>query len=123
MTKLPRGGGSDRSRRDTSPRNKEVGLHGGDLTARLAKVKAMTPFLSCFICKGAHQVSKCAQKTTLCVLQAKLEINSEAEYEMVEKAIPLARTVGHPRVGALKYLSALQKRVEEIEEQVECGLM
>ena len=42
---------------------------------------------------------------------------------MVETETPLDRTVGYPRVGALKYLSALQKRVEEIEELVELGLM
>ena len=35
----------------------------------------------------------------------------------------LARTVGHTRVGALKYLSTLQKTVEETEEPMEHDLM
>ena len=38
---------------------------------------------------------------------------------MVETKIPLVENVEHPRMEALKYLYALQKRVEEIEELME----
>lgn len=45
-------------------------------------------------------------------------MNSKAEYELVETEIPLVEIVEHPWGS-----SSLLKRVEEIEELMECGLM
>ena len=73
--------------------------------------------------KGGHQESKCPQKDALYSFQTKLAVNLEAEYEIVKIETSLVENVEHPRMGALKYLSTLQKRVEEIEELVERGLM
>ena len=78
---------------------------------------------SCFICKGTHQASECAQKATLCDFQAKLRVNSEVEYGTVETNISLAKNVRHPYLRALKYLSAFQKRVEETIELMDCRFM
>ena len=64
---------------------------------------------SCFICKGAHQVSECPQKAALCAFQAKLRANSKAEYETIETKTSLDRTVGYPRVGALSICPLIRR--------------
>ena len=50
-------------------------------------------------------------------------MNSEVEYETIEVDILLIEDVESPRMRALEYLFALQKRVYEIEQPVERGLM
>ena len=64
---------------------------------------------------------ECPKRASLQAIQAALDVDADAKFEgeEVEKAL----NVEIPRMGALKFLSALQKKTWEQRESIEKGLM
>ena len=79
------------------------------------------PPLSCFLCKWNHRVYECPKRASLQATQVALEADADAKSEGEEAEIVL--NVETPRMGALKFLSALQKKTREQRESIEKGLM
>ncbi|KAL4018158.1 hypothetical protein IC575_021748 [Cucumis melo] len=79
--------------------------------------------LSCFICKGPHMARECPNKTAFNAFQASLTSDSDNQQSQTEREVDQTEEVDNPRMGALKFLSSLQKKVGEMNTPVERGLM
>ncbi|KAA0063458.1 uncharacterized protein E5676_scaffold110G00320 [Cucumis melo var. makuwa] len=79
--------------------------------------------LSCFICKGPHMARECPNKTVFNAFQASLASDSDNLQNQTEREADQTEEVDNPRMGALKFLSSLQKKVGETNTPVERGLM
>ncbi|KAA0045082.1 uncharacterized protein E5676_scaffold78209G00350 [Cucumis melo var. makuwa] len=79
--------------------------------------------LSCFICKGPHLARECLNKTAFNAFQASLASDSDNQLSQTEREVDQMEEVDNPRMGALKFLSSLQKKVGETNTPVERGLM
>ncbi|TYK01597.1 reverse transcriptase [Cucumis melo var. makuwa] len=79
--------------------------------------------LSCFICKGPHMARECPNKTAFNAFQASLTSDSDNQQSQTEGEVNQTEEVDNPRMGALKFLSSLQKKVGETNTPVERGLM
>jgi len=77
----------------------------------------------CFLCKGPHRVSECPKRTAFNAFQAALATDTEGQTDQLEAETPPAEEGDNPRMGALKFLSALQRKIGETKEPVERGLM
>ena len=64
---------------------------------------------------------ECPKRASLQATQVALEADADAKSEGEEAEIVL--NVETPRMGALKFLSALQKKTREQRESIEKGLM
>ncbi|KAA0040334.1 uncharacterized protein E5676_scaffold142G004340 [Cucumis melo var. makuwa] len=67
--------------------------------------------LSCFICKGPHMARECPNKTAFNAFQASLASDSNNQQNQTEREVDQTEEVDNPRMGALKFLSFLQKKV------------
>ncbi|TYK31692.1 uncharacterized protein E5676_scaffold398G00580 [Cucumis melo var. makuwa] len=79
--------------------------------------------LSCFICKGPHLARECPNKIAFNAFQASLASDSNNQLSQTEREVDQTEEVDNPRMGALKFLSSLQKKVGETNTPVERGLM
>ncbi|KAA0051361.1 uncharacterized protein E6C27_scaffold55G00850 [Cucumis melo var. makuwa] len=79
--------------------------------------------LSCFICKGPHMARECSNKTAFNAFQASLASDSDNQQSQTEREVNQTEEVDNPRMGTLKFLSSLQKKVGETNTPVERGLM
>ncbi|KAA0035567.1 reverse transcriptase [Cucumis melo var. makuwa] len=79
--------------------------------------------LSCFICEGPHLARKCPNKADFHAFQASLTPDSDDKSNQVEGEVDQLEEGGKPRIGALKYMSSLQKKVGERSLPVERGLL
>ncbi|KAA0051690.1 uncharacterized protein E6C27_scaffold60G00710 [Cucumis melo var. makuwa] len=79
--------------------------------------------LSCFICKGPHLARECLNKTAFNAFQASLASDSDNQLSQTEREVDQTEEVDNPRMGALKFLSSLQKKVGDTNTLVERGLM
>jgi len=76
--------------------------------------------ISCFLCKGPHRVAECPHRGALTALQASVQSCNEPETEVEAEREEDEET---PRMGALKLLSAIQKKTSRQKDAVEKGLM
>ncbi|TYK22097.1 reverse transcriptase [Cucumis melo var. makuwa] len=79
--------------------------------------------LSCFICKGPHMARECSNKTAFNAFQASLASDSDNQQNQTEREVDQTEEVDNPRMGALKILSSLKKKVGETNTPVERGLI
>ncbi|KAA0063712.1 uncharacterized protein E6C27_scaffold329G002350 [Cucumis melo var. makuwa] len=79
--------------------------------------------LSCFICKGPHMARECPNKTAFNAFQTSLASDSDNQQNQTEREVDQTEEVDNPRMGPLKFLSSLQKKVGETNTPVERGLM
>ncbi|KAA0062302.1 uncharacterized protein E5676_scaffold313G003310 [Cucumis melo var. makuwa] len=77
----------------------------------------------CFICKGPQLARECLNKTAFNAFQASLASDSNDRLGQTEREVDQTEEVDNPRMGALKFLSSLQKKVGETSTPVERGLM
>ncbi|KAA0047475.1 uncharacterized protein E5676_scaffold507G00670 [Cucumis melo var. makuwa] len=67
--------------------------------------------LICFICKGPHLVRECLNKTAFNAFQASLASDSYDRLGQTEREVDQMDEVDNPQMGALKFLSSLQKKL------------
>ncbi|KAA0064070.1 uncharacterized protein E5676_scaffold111G001630 [Cucumis melo var. makuwa] len=79
--------------------------------------------LSCFICKGPHMARECPNKIAFNAFRASLASDSDNQQSKTEREVDQTEEVDNPRMGVLKFLSSLQKKVGETNTPVERGLM
>ncbi|XP_022975706.1 uncharacterized protein LOC111475733, partial [Cucurbita maxima] len=110
-------GGNDRPSgwTDRPPQNNQAGTSREPYHQR----NHPTTPLQCMLCKGPHKVSYCPHRVSLTALQVSIQESNDAR---VETMLDKKEDQDNPRMGALKFLSALQRKVEP-KEIVEKGLM
>ena len=77
------------------------------------------PPLSSFLCKGNHRVYECPKRAHYKRFKPQADADAKFEGEEIKKVL----NIETPRMGALKFLSALQKKTREQREPIEKGLM
>ncbi|XP_022972954.1 uncharacterized protein LOC111471473 [Cucurbita maxima] len=110
-------GGNDRPSgwTDRPPQNNQAGTSRGPYHQR----NHPTTPLQCMLCKGPHKVSYCPHRASLTALQVSIQESNDTR---IETMLDKKEDQDNPRMGALKFLSALQRKVEP-KEIVEKGLI
>ncbi|KAA0046198.1 uncharacterized protein E5676_scaffold688G00220 [Cucumis melo var. makuwa] len=72
---------------------------------------------------GPHMARECPKKTAFNAFQASLASDSDNQQSQTEKEVDQTEEVDNPRIGTLKFLSSLQKKVGETNTPVERDLM
>ena len=75
--------------------------------------------LQCLLCKGPHKLSYCPHRASLSALQVSIKESNDTRVETTQDK---REDQDNPQMGALKFLSALQRKVEP-KEIIEKGLM
>ncbi|KAA0046120.1 uncharacterized protein E6C27_scaffold157G00530 [Cucumis melo var. makuwa] len=76
--------------------------------------------ISCFLCKGPHWVAKCSHRGSLIASKASLQCSNNLKAKIEGKREDEGDT---PRMGALKFLLAIQKNASHQKDAFEKGLM
>ncbi|TYK21292.1 uncharacterized protein E5676_scaffold1775G00070 [Cucumis melo var. makuwa] len=79
--------------------------------------------LSCFICSGPHMARECPNKVDFHAFQASLIADSDDKQNRTEDEAGLIGGGERTRIGAIKYLSSLQKRSGERNIPTKRGLL
>ena len=79
--------------------------------------------LSCYICNELYQAKECPNKLVFYAFQASLASDSNDKLSQSGKEIGQVEEVENPRVGAMRFLSSLQKKVGETSKRVKGGLI
>ncbi|KAA0042097.1 uncharacterized protein E5676_scaffold306G003620 [Cucumis melo var. makuwa] len=79
--------------------------------------------LSCFICGKSHLARECPNKVDFHAFQASLIVDSDDKSNQVEDEVGQIDGGEKTRIGAIKYLSSLQKKSGERNVLVERGLL
>ena len=79
--------------------------------------------ISCFICKGPHLARECPNRTAFNAFQATLASDSDDRLSQTEGDVGQIEEGENPRMGALKFLSSLQKKMGETSGHAKNGLM
>ncbi|KAA0034110.1 uncharacterized protein E6C27_scaffold65G001000 [Cucumis melo var. makuwa] len=79
--------------------------------------------LSCFICQGPHLARECPNKVDFHVFQASLIADSDDKSNRAEDKADLVDGGEKTRIGAIKYMSSLQKKSGERHVPTKGGLM
>ena len=110
-------GSNDRSSgwTDRPPQNNQAGTSEGSYPQ---KNYPTTP-LQCLLCKGPHRLSYCPHQASLSALQVSIQESNDTGVETTPNK---REDQDNPRMGALKFLSALQRKVDP-KEIIEKGLM
>ncbi|KAA0047381.1 uncharacterized protein E5676_scaffold363G00350 [Cucumis melo var. makuwa] len=80
------------------------------------------PF-SCFICQGPHLARECPNKVDFHAFQASLIADSDDKSNRAEDEADLVNGGEKTRIGAIKYMSSLQKKSGERHVPTKGGLM
>ena len=75
--------------------------------------------LQCLLCKCPHRLSYCSHQASLSALQVSIQESNDTGVETTPNK---REDQDNPRMGALKFLSALQRKVDP-KEIIEKGLM
>ncbi|KAA0036510.1 uncharacterized protein E6C27_scaffold17875G00010 [Cucumis melo var. makuwa] len=79
--------------------------------------------LSCFICQGPHLARECPNKVDFHAFQASLIADSDDKSNQVEDEVGLIGGGEKTRIGAIKYMSSLQKKSGESHVPSKGGLL
>ncbi|KAA0065526.1 uncharacterized protein E6C27_scaffold638G00290 [Cucumis melo var. makuwa] len=79
--------------------------------------------LSCFICQGPHLARECPNKVDFHAFQASLIADSDDKSNQVEDEVGLIDGGEKTRIGAIKYMSSLQKKSGESHVPSKGGLL
>ncbi|TYK03044.1 uncharacterized protein E5676_scaffold46G001390 [Cucumis melo var. makuwa] len=79
--------------------------------------------LSCFICQGPHLARECPNKVDFHAFQASLIADSDDKSNQVEDEAGLIDGGEKTRIGAIKYMSSLQKKSGESHVPSKGGLL
>ncbi|TYK07348.1 uncharacterized protein E5676_scaffold202G00640 [Cucumis melo var. makuwa] len=79
--------------------------------------------LSCFICEGPHVTRECPHKVDFHAFQASLIPDSDDKLNQAEGEVGQIEGGGKTRIGAIKYLSSLQKKSRERNVPTKRGLL
>ncbi|KAA0043298.1 uncharacterized protein E5676_scaffold129G00780 [Cucumis melo var. makuwa] len=79
--------------------------------------------LSCFICEGPHLARECSNKADFHAFQASLTSDSDDNSNQVEGEVDQIEGGEKTQIGAIKYLSSLQKNLGERSVPIERGLL
>ncbi|KAA0055009.1 uncharacterized protein E6C27_scaffold43052G001620 [Cucumis melo var. makuwa] len=79
--------------------------------------------LSCFICGKSHLARECPNKVDFHAFQASLIVDSDDKSNQAEDEVGQIYGGEKTRIGAIKYLSSLQKKLGERNVLVERGLL
>ncbi|KAA0053541.1 uncharacterized protein E6C27_scaffold190G001050 [Cucumis melo var. makuwa] len=79
--------------------------------------------LSCFICEGSHLARECLNKVDFHAFQDSLIPNSDDKSNQAKGEVGHIEEGGKTRIGAIKYLSSLQKKSGERNIPTKRGLL